>query len=91
MSEQDLQTKIIKHLQKQGIMCWKQSCSINGMPDIGGITKSGTYFGIEVKDKGKKPEPLQYYMLDCINHNNGIAFWCDSWEAFLEQENKIRS
>jgi Holliday junction resolvase len=86
--ESKLQSKIIKDLEKRGCLAYKQTASINGVPDICACSPDGRYIAIEVKDKGKKPTLLQEYVIETIARLNGIAFWCDNWETYKERINE---
>jgi Holliday junction resolvase len=74
MSEQALQTKILKWLKDQGHYVFKTVvCNRNGVPDIVGCTNSGHFFAIEVKWGANKPSKLQEWNIQEIRKRGGIA------------------
>ena len=82
MSEQDLQKKIIKHLESKNYYVIKVIVSNrNGTPDIL-FMKDGHFCAIEVKAPGKMNTvtELQKYHLDLINKSGGKALAADSVE-----------
>lgn len=54
-----------------------------GLPDLIGCDR-GRFFGIELKAPGKRPVPLQRYILSLITKAGGIAGYADSLEAFVK-------
>ena len=75
MSEQQIQTKIIKYLEKQGAYVVKViSASKAGVPDIL-CCYQGKFIGIEVKTPGTKDNTskLQDYNLKKIREAGGIG------------------
>lgn len=81
-AESKLQTKIIKALEKEGFVVIKIIVANKaGHADIVCCAPNGKFFAIEVKDNDT-PRALQEYQLERYKKNNGIAFWCDSWEMF---------
>lgn len=75
MSEQKLQSKILKWLKDNGFYVFKVvSANRAGIPDIVGCTPQGKFFAIEVKFGANKASPLQVYNIDEINRRGGIAF-----------------
>lgn len=82
MTEQQLQTKIIKHLDKEGYYTIKTiKLNKNGLPDIFAF-KDGLTTMIEVKAKGKKPNELQKYRIDEVKKFGVKSFWVDDFETF---------
>lgn len=74
MSEQKLQTKILKWLKAEGHYVFKTVvCNRNGVPDIVGCTHSGHFFAIEVKYGSNKPSKLQEWNIQEIKKRGGIA------------------
>ncbi len=64
MLESKVQTKLIKQLESEGKYVLKVSvCNKNGYPDVTAFCPDGTVEWYEVKQKGKKPRPLQEYRL----------------------------
>jgi len=55
-----------------------------GHPDLF-CAKNGRLILIEVKAKGKVPDPLQEYRIKEWNKNGFTAFYADSFESFLSQ------
>ena len=75
MSEQKLQSKILKWLQRQGCYTVKVvSATKAGVPDIIGCLPNGEFFAIEVKWLTGKPSPLQLHNISQIHNAKGIAF-----------------
>ncbi len=89
--ESKLQSKILDYLQQEdGWMVNKLvSMSRNGWPDIVAI-KNGKTIWIEVKAKGKKPEPLQENRMKWMAAQGAIVFWCDSFEMFYSEMNRLK-
>lgn len=81
--ESKLQTKIIKHLEREG---WEVVKTIllnkSGYEDLFCFKNGKTMF-IEVKDKGKKPTDLQLYRIKKHNENGFISFWVDDFLTFI--------
>lgn len=76
MTEQQIQTKIIKYLESQGAYVVKViSASKSGVPDILAC-KDGRFYGIEVKTPKTKTNTskLQDYNLQKIKDAGGISF-----------------
>ena len=88
MTEQQLQTKIIKHLDNNGFYTIKTiKLNKNGLPDIFAF-KDGKTIMIEVKAPGKKPNELQKYRIEEVKNYGVISFWVDNFESFIcEYEN----
>lgn len=64
MTEQDIQRKRIKQLEKEGYFVIKLiKTNKNGIPDIVALKKGSVPKFVEVKNPGKKPEPLQVQRL----------------------------
>jgi len=62
--ESKVQSKLIKSLEARGAFVLKVSvCNKPGYPDITAFLPDGTVEFYEVKQKGKKPRPLQEYRL----------------------------
>lgn len=81
-AESKLQTKIIKALEKEGFVVIKIIVANKaGHADIICCAPNGKFFAIEVKDDDV-PRALQEYKLQLYKNNNGIVFWCDSFEMF---------
>ena len=45
---------------------------------------SGRFLGIEAKAPGKKPNGQQEACMQDIVEAGGVAFWCDSFAAYLD-------
>ena len=59
MTEQSIQTSIMKWLKSEGYFCIKiMAASVNGVPDICAIRNSKTIW-IEVKKEGGRLSPIQ--------------------------------
>jgi len=64
MLESKIQSKLIRKLESEGAYVLKVSvCNKNGYPDVTAFMPDGTVEFYEVKQKGKKPRPLQEYRL----------------------------
>lgn len=84
MAEVDLQTNIIKFLEfHEFVVIRVVVAQHSGVGDIVACDTNGRFWKIEVKDKGKEPTDLQLRNLDKVRKNKGIAFWCDTWESFV--------
>lgn len=60
MSEKAIEQKLVSEVKKRGGLCWKfVSMGIVGVPDRILIFKGGVIAFVELKDKGKKPRPIQ--------------------------------
>ena len=85
MREQQIQTKIIKDLEKKGYYTIKTiKLNKNGLPDIFAF-KDGGCVMIEVKAEGKKPSELQKYRIEEVQHYGVKSFYADSFESYLQQ------
>ncbi len=85
-TEKATQLLILKALQAAGYFVWRQNSlgfavgghmyrsGIPGLPDIIGMTKTGTFLGIEVKDikKSSKQSDNQLEFQRLTNANGGI-------------------
>ncbi len=75
MSEQKLQSKILKWLKDNNFWVFKTiMCNRNGIMDIVGCTPAGKFFGIEVKYGSNKPSKLQTWNIEEVVKRKGIAF-----------------
>ena len=72
MTEGQLQSKIIKVIEKRGGYVVNGIYSKTGIPDLIGCFK-GTFFAMEIKLPGLKATKIQQYNLDKINKIGGIA------------------
>ncbi len=87
MSEQDLQKKIIKHIESNGGYVVKViSASKSGVPDLLACL-NGKFVGIEVKAPGKMKNvsPLQEINLERIRKAGGQGFAADSLEKVIKE------
>lgn len=72
MIESKVQSSLIKQLEQDGYYVIKLSVTNkNGIPDILAIPKGCSVEFYEVKQKGKKPRPLQEYRAKELK-NHGI-------------------
>jgi Holliday junction resolvase len=72
MTEQQIQTKIIKKLESQGYYVIKLiQTNKPGIPDLIAIPKDSDVEFIEVKRPGGKASPLQLYRIKELN-NHGV-------------------
>ena len=75
MSEQKVQTKILKWLKAESHYNFKTIvCNKSGIPDIVGCTAWGQFFAIEVKYGSNKASKLQDYNIAEIQKCGGLAF-----------------
>lgn len=82
--ERVLKKKIKEHLKSIGAVYFMPVTGGWGTPalDIVACIK-GYYVEIETKTEGKKPTPRQAKRIDDIQSAGGIAFWCDTFEYYL--------
>ena len=60
MSERAVEQKLVSEVKKRGGLCWKfVSPGIVGVPDRILLFKGGVIAFVELKDRGKKPRPIQ--------------------------------
>jgi hypothetical protein len=57
-------------------------CSLNGWPDQQAHKNKKTVF-LEIKDKGKKADPLQDYRHRQLRAQGFAVFTIDTWELYL--------
>ena len=75
MSEQKVQTKILKWLKSEGYYVFKTiKCNRAGIPDIVGCTPWGQFFAIEVKYGSNKASQLQDWNIEQIKKTGGLSF-----------------
>lgn len=75
MSEQKLQSKVLKWLKDNGYYSVKVVLATkNGVPDIIGCTPEGKFFAIELKVGYNKASKLQEWNIKEIKQRGGIAF-----------------
>jgi penicillin-binding protein-related factor A (putative recombinase) len=55
-----------------------------GLPDIMGV-RDGRFFCVEVKFGKNKPSEHQTKFIGRVLSSGGVAFWCNSFEDFLEK------
>jgi len=82
MSESGIQTKVLKWLRDQGayaVNIHGHEMQERGIPDILCCWK-GLFIGIELKEPGGEPEPIQEYHLEQIAKANGSAFCAHNLE-----------
>lgn len=86
MSEQKLQTKILKWLKTNNYYNFKTVvCNKSGIPDIVGCTPWGQFFAIEVKFGNNKASKLQEWNIQCIRERGGIAFIACNLETVIKE------
>jgi Holliday junction resolvase len=75
MSEQTIQSAIIKWLEKEGFYVIKTiTCNKAGVPDIIACAPGGLFVAIEVKTPTGRVSKLQEVHVRKINNAGGIAF-----------------
>ena len=80
--------KIKKHIRSLGgktIKIHQSGFSELGIPDLLIMTPKHGMMMVEVKAKGKKPDPIQLVRIDEIKKAGGRAFWCDGLDSFKRQ------
>jgi hypothetical protein len=84
--ESNIQSKILKDLRslKDCVVFKIHKTSDNGIPDICFTSKKTGAVFIEVKSPGKKPSKLQINKINKINKSGSKAFYCDSWDSWME-------
>ena len=83
MTEQQIQSKLIKKLETEGYYVIKLSVTNKpGIPDLLAIPKDSNVEFIEVKRKGQKPRPLQIYGINEIKKHGAKACWYNGEEYF---------
>lgn len=74
MSEQVIQAKILRFLEKEGYYVVKTiSCNRAGVPDIIACAPGGQFIGLEVKTLTGRASKLQEYNLRKIKQTGGTA------------------
>ena len=86
--EKDVQKEITKYLEGEGFYVVKViKANKSGVPDLLACGNDRKFYGIEVKDTGKKKNvtKLQLLHIQKINESGGVAFVADSVENVKEQ------
>jgi Holliday junction resolvase len=84
MTEQQIQSKLIKKLESDGYYVIKLSVTNKtGIPDLIAIPKNSDVEFIEVKRPGQKPRPLQVYRINEIKRH-GVSARVYNGEEFLD-------
>ncbi len=81
MTEQQVQTKLIKELEQKGYYVIKLvKTNKNGIPDLIAIPKDSDVEFYEVKSRKGKPSKLQEYRIKELNNHGikAIIFYDDS-------------
>ena len=86
MLEKDIQHGILQYLRLRRYFVWKSHNvgikkenghfippAMRGVSDIIGLTPSGRFLAIEVKQPGKQPTPEQLRFLENINGSGGLG------------------
>lgn len=82
--ESKLQARIHRHLRAHGWIVNKQIInSVNGWPDTIAVRNKTTIF-LEIKDKGKKADPLQRYVHRLLRRQGFAVFVIDEYPKYLE-------
>ncbi len=101
-SEKDIQNTIISYLNIAGHYCWRNNSGVmkaeykgksriwraglKGSADIIGVSKDGKFIAIEVKRRGKKPNPCQEAFLKEIKNrggHSGVAYCLEDAELII--------
>lgn len=81
--ESKLQRRVIADLTNRGMYVLKVTiCNRPGWPDLTIFTKDGKVFFIELKDQGKKIEPLQAIRHQELEERGFRVFVIDTWEKY---------
>lgn len=84
-TEQQLQSKIILFLRKEGHLPIKNmSVSVAGCPDVTCITKNGTFY-VEVKRKGGVLSKIQEHVIATIRALDQTVFITDDLKQFKKE------
>ncbi len=76
MTEQQIQSKLIKKLESEGFYVLKLSVTNKpGIPDLIAIPKNSDVKFIEVKRPGHKPRALQVYRIKELKNHGVSATW----------------
>ena len=76
MTEQQIQSKLIKKLESEGFYVLKLSVTNKpGIPDLIAIPKNSDVKFIEVKRPGHKPRTLQVYRIKELQNHGVSATW----------------
>lgn len=83
LMESKIQSKLIKELESKGYYVLKLSVTNKpGIPDIIALPKGCDALFFEVKQKGKKPRPLQDYRMKELKEHNIKSFVYDgTWSV----------
>lgn len=87
-NERKFKAAIVEDLHARGLLAWSAGAGAwmqSGRPDITGILIDGIRLDIEAKMPGEVPTELQAKVLSQLQQCNGEAFWCDTWERYIEQ------
>ena len=84
MRESEIERKVVRYCESRGLITYKfTSPASRGVPDRIIIGHEAVLF-LELKQKGKKPTPLQMREIGRINARGGgfnvAAEWADSFE-----------
>lgn len=83
--EAKLQKKIIDYLEDRGCYVLKvMRSNKSGHPDLEVFTPVGKIWLFEVKDKGKKAEPLQEHRHEELRSRNFKVLVVDDYDKFKE-------
>lgn len=86
-TEQQIQSKLIKQLEKDGYYVIKLSVTNKtGIPDLLAIPKNANVHFIEVKRPGQKPRPLQVYRIKELNQHGVKATVYDGTKFYNVSE-----
>lgn len=88
MAESKVQKDIIKYLKKRGYYVVKTVRSnMSGVPDLIVCDNFGCFYGIEVKDVGKKntTTKLQLENINMIRSCSGVAFVADCVQDVIDK------
>lgn len=81
MLESELEAKVVKLCKLHGLITYKFSSPSNrGVPDRIIICKGSVLF-LELKQRGKKPTPLQLHEIERLRSAGCKAEWADNYET----------
>lgn len=79
--EKSIERRLADYCKKADILCLKfVSPGNKGVPDRI-LIRQGRVLFLELKQKGKRPTPLQFHTLEKFREHGAVAEWADSFES----------
>ena len=92
MSEKSIEQKLVSEVKKRGGLCWKfVSMGIVGVPDRILLFKGGVIAFVELKDRGKKPRPIQVKRIEQLKKLGFKVYVIDNKEMIGGVLDEIQS